>query len=102
ISLTAFLVPYAFVFAPALLFQGSIQETLWYSLTALLGVYALAAGIIGYARRDNQVWENVVFLVSAVLLIVPEGFTDLVGFGLLVAMLIYQSRTRPKEERVAA
>ena len=89
-----FIVPYFFVYSPALLFQGTWGETLSVLVTGTLGVIALAAGLEGQFLRPATWLERGLFIVAALLLIDPNITTDLVGFGLLVLGLLVQ-RLRP-------
>ena len=89
-----FIVPYFFVYSPALLFQGTWGETLSVLVTGTLGVIALAAGLEGQFLRPATWLERGLFIVAALLLIDPNVTTDLVGFGLLVLGLLVQ-RLRP-------
>ena len=89
-----FIVPYFFVYSPALLFQGTWGETLSVLVTGTLGVIALAAGLEGQFLRPATWFERGLFIVAALLLIDPNITTDLVGFGLLVLGLLVQ-RLRP-------
>jgi len=95
-----FIVPYFFVYNPALLFSGSWPEILQALVTGTVGVVALAAGLEGHFLRTASRVERAFFLVSAILLIHPGGVTDLVGFALLLAGLGLQ-RFRPAGAGVA-
>jgi TRAP transporter 4TM/12TM fusion protein len=89
-----FIVPFFFVYNPALLFSGSWIEIGRALLTGTIGVIALAAGLEGYFIRVARPWERAIFIAAALCLIDPGLVTDLVGLGLLVAGLALQ-RLRP-------
>jgi TRAP transporter 4TM/12TM fusion protein len=89
-----FLVPFFFIYYPALLFQGTWTEVLVASLTGIVGVVALAAGLEGYFLRTASWLERALFMVAALLLIHPGLVTDLVGVALLGVGLGLQ-RLRP-------
>jgi len=86
-----FIVPFMFVYGPALLLQGSAFEIIQATTTAIAGVIAFAAAGMGYARRPLPVWERVVLGVGALALVFPDTITD--GAG-LVALVIVFSRAR--------
>lgn len=92
LSLAGFLIPYAFVFNPAIVLQGSWSETLWTSGSLLLGIFALAGAIMQYLFRPNRRWETLCLWASAFLLISPESITD--GIGLLVLLLVALNQNR--------
>jgi TRAP transporter 4TM/12TM fusion protein len=90
-----FIVPYFFVYSPALLFSGTWEEILLAVATGGIGVVALAAGLEGYFIRTARWWERALFIAAAIMLIKPGLYTDLAGFGLLLVGLVLQ-RLRPR------
>ena len=100
IGLAAYLVPYAFVLGPAMVLEGSWDRIIVVSLTASVGIYCLAGGVIGYLRRKNQRWETVVLSVSAVALILPNLYVSLAGALGLTSVLLNQSRTQQINETI--
>jgi TRAP transporter 4TM/12TM fusion protein len=89
-----FLVPFFFIYYPALLFQGTWTEVLVAMLTGIVGVVALAAGLEGYFLRTASWLERALFVAAALLLIHPGLVTDVAGLALLVVGLGLQ-RLRP-------
>ncbi len=87
-----FIVPFFFVYYPALLFTGPWIEIAIAAVTGLIGVVALAAGLEGYLIRPATWLERGMFLAGALLLIDPGLITDLAGFGVLGAALLLQKR----------
>ncbi len=90
-----FIVPYFFVYNPALLFDGSWTEVGRALLTGAVGVVALAAGLEGHFLRPAIWIERALFLAAAFMLIDPGLVTDLAGGVVLVAALALQ-RLRPR------
>ena len=82
-----FVVPFMFVYGPPLLLVGSVREIALASVTATLGVTALAASAMGYARRPLSMWERLLALAGALLLIFPGPITD--GAGLLAVTVVF-------------
>ncbi len=96
-GLPAFLVPYAFVAEPAMLMEGDLSDAAISFGTALVGVYALAAGNIGFLRRKNRRLESVLLIVAAFALIYPSAWVSLAG-GLVFGMIfLWQGRTAGTE-----
>jgi TRAP transporter 4TM/12TM fusion protein len=89
-----FIVPYFFVYSPALLFAGSWAEVAQALVTGTVGVVALAAGLEGYFIRHATWFERGLFIVAALALIHPGLITDLVGLGALTLGLFLQ-KMRP-------
>jgi TRAP transporter 4TM/12TM fusion protein len=90
-----FIVPFFFIYYPALLFQGSWLEILQAMVSGLIGVIALAAGLEGYFLRSATGLERGMFLAAAILLIDPNLVTDVAGIALLVAAFALQKLRRP-------
>ncbi|MEW6523004.1 MAG: TRAP transporter permease [Bacillota bacterium] len=90
LSLAGFLVPFAFVFHTALIMEGTWSQTVFTLTTCLLGVYALACGIIGFCNTNVHWRERALFMLAAGLLIAPETMTDLSGAVLLALLYLFQ------------
>ncbi|OGL14011.1 MAG: hypothetical protein A3G97_01320, partial [Candidatus Rokubacteria bacterium RIFCSPLOWO2_12_FULL_69_21] len=78
-----FIVPFFFVYSPALLFQGTWTEVLSVLVTGTLGVISLAAGLEGQFLRPATWLERGLFVAAAFLLIDPGFTTDVIGLVLL-------------------
>ena len=99
LAIAAFIIPYMFVFNPAMLMMGaSVPEILWVVFTAIIGMIAIGAGMIGFWYRKCNWIERLVALATGLLLIYPETITDIIGLVMFVAMVALQWMTREKEE----
>ncbi|MCS7280087.1 MAG: TRAP transporter permease [Desulfobacterota bacterium] len=86
----AFIVPFMFVYNPALLFQGQVAEIVLASLTAIIGAFSLACGMQGYFwGKVVPFYLRIPLLASAVLLIKPGLYTDFMGLALLGLVAIF-------------
>lgn len=91
LAIAAFLIPYIFVFSPALfLIDTTAVEATLVIITSLIGMTGLGAGAIGYLVSPMNFSERLLGIVGGLLLIYPGGFTDLIGVGLLATMLVSQ------------
>jgi TRAP transporter 4TM/12TM fusion protein len=96
IGLAAFIVPFMFFFHPTLLMVGDNNLVIGLNFaSALLGVYLLAAGAQGWFFGAASWVLRVVLLGTALLMISGTLMTDLMGLGLVVAMLIWQLKLAP-------
>ncbi|WNS76903.1 TRAP transporter permease [Bacillus sp. DTU_2020_1000418_1_SI_GHA_SEK_038] len=91
LAIAAFIIPYMFVLSPELL----MIDTTWYNLiwvvaTAIAGMTAIGAGVIGYWFRKLVWYERILALAGGLLLIDPNGYTDLVGLGLFIVVIALQ------------
>jgi TRAP-type uncharacterized transport system fused permease subunit len=91
-----FIVPFFFVYNPALLFSGEWTEILRAVVTGSIGVVALAASMDGYFLRTATWFERVLFFAAALLLIDPGAATDVIGLGLLAFVLLLQKVWAPR------
>ena len=89
-----FVVPFFFVYYPALLFQGTWGEIGLALMSGGIGVIALAAGLEGYFIRTATWVERGLFLAAALLLIDPRLVTDAVGLILLFGAIGSQKLRR--------
>jgi TRAP-type uncharacterized transport system fused permease subunit len=104
IGATGFIVPFMFVYEPALLVVNGWAEwhvSLWALISASIGCVCLAASLHGWMRGPLSAWQRVLIGIAALLLIKPGIITDAIGFGLLAVMLGFQffahgARTSPK------
>ncbi|MFE4525055.1 TRAP transporter permease [Cytobacillus firmus] len=91
LAIGAFIIPYMFVLSPELL----MIDTTWYYLiwvvfTALAGMMAIGAGVIGYWMRKLNIFERLLGIAGGLLLIYPEGVTDIVGLGIFILLIALQ------------
>ncbi|MQA85646.1 MAG: TRAP transporter fused permease subunit [Streptosporangiales bacterium] len=88
-----YIVPFLMAFSP--LVDGPWLAVIPVVFTAVLGIYALTAGMSGYLLRDTRRWEAALLLVAGVLLIYPGYRPEVAGGALLAALLLLQwTRTR--------
>jgi TRAP transporter 4TM/12TM fusion protein len=83
IALPALIVPFMFVYSPALLLKGSVWEIALAAVPALLGIIAMSVAMIGHGLASMVAWERVFAFVGGALLIFPGLWTDGAGLALL-------------------
>jgi len=103
----AFLLPFMFVLDPAgvgLLLDGSFKNLAnanWASIalvtmTAAMGIAALAGGMQGWMLRKTNAAERWMLVIAGLMLVYPSVMFDFVGAGLFVAVLAMQKLRRPE------
>lgn len=82
------LLPVLFVLQPALILKGSLPMVVQATVTALLAVVLLGAAFEGYLWRFGllRAWARIGFGIAGLLLFIPEGYTDIAGAALAVAV----------------
>lgn len=92
IGIAAYIMPFIFVFNPALILLGQPTELLIAVPSALIGAIALAGASTGWLLIETNYIEKLVLGISAILLIKPGVVTDLIGVVLLLIVLASQRR----------
>ena len=86
-ALVGFLVPFVFVYNPAILLQGTIVEIILGGAQLLAATYFLAMTVAGFFKVNMNVVERAGTFVAAMLLMTPELITSLIGIVVGVAFL---------------
>ena len=90
-AMVGFLVPFVFVYNPAILLQGTAVEIIIACVQLLLGTYFLAVVVAGYAKGNLNVVERVLLFVAAILLIAPEIISSIIGAVLGIVVLVFSA-----------
>lgn len=96
IGAAGFIVPFMFVYEPALLMIGDWPRILGSALSASIGALLLAAGLHGFLLARATWLERAMLLAAALTLIKPGLITDLIGLALVGVVLVLQW---PRRER---
>lgn len=96
-TLPTFLVPFMFTLSPdgiGLLLKGPWINIVWSTVTAMVGLAALAAGLTGWLLRKTTRLEQALLVVTGLVLTYPGWLQDLIGFGLFALVAVLQARGR--------
>ena len=96
-SLVAFLIPFIFVYDPAILLMGTGFQILKGTVVLAIGTYFLAAAVADYLFVPLKKYERALLLISAILLIAPEPITDIIGIvcgGALAIILFLRAKAK--------
>jgi len=96
IAATSFIVPFMFVYEPALLMIGDWPTIIWSSITAGIGVLLFAAGLHGYFLTHSKHWQSAALAVGGLLLIEPGLVTDSIGAALAALVMLTQRYARSR------
>ena len=98
LGLVGFLIPFFFLDNPVLLIgadpTATLAGSLWASFTACVGTVALVGGLEGWFLRRAGWPERALLIAVAPLMLYPGWLTDVIGFALLAAILLFQRFTR--------
>lgn len=102
IALAGFILPFIWVYNPALLLDGAWHEVLSVIATAFLGILGLASASQGYLFGPKaRIHERLLIGVGAISLIVPDLMTDLGGLALFVLAIGSRFLLRRGKSRAA-
>lgn len=94
LGLIGFLIPFFFLGNPILLIGASSDYTLWQTLwacvTASIGTVTLVGALEGWFLRKASWVERSALLVVAPLLLYAGVTTDIIGFAILAAVVVYE------------
>jgi len=95
-----FILPFLFVLNPNLILEGDALHIALAVCTAIVSILMLAAASerwIYILNRSAKRWEALVLLIGGLCLLIPERFTDLIGFAALALVMGVGLATRRKE-----
>ncbi|WP_276819227.1 TRAP transporter permease [Mailhella massiliensis] len=90
LGIVAFIIPFMFVYEPALLLSGSLPETSLACVSAIIGVIALAGGMQQWFLILANRLEQLLLLAGGLSLIYPGLLTDMIGACCIVSVVLMQ------------
>ncbi len=97
LGIVAFIIPFMFVYEPALLLSGSLAETSLACVSAIIGVIALAGGMQQWFIILANRLEQALLLVGGLSLIYPGMLTDMLGAGCILAVVAMQLARKKRQ-----
>lgn len=90
ISLGTFIIPFMFVYGPALVLQGTAMEIISAIISSIMGIFMLTAALNGWLLLRMGIIERVIGFSAALLLMYPGMLTDIIGVSLFVIAIGFQ------------
>ncbi len=96
----SYIVPFLFVYSPALIMRGNALEIGLVMILSIAGIWFVCAAFTGYAMRVMGPPMRVAFGVAGILLLMPfqastvNAWLNVLGAVLGVALLVYEFRAR--------
>jgi len=84
------LVPFAFVYYPSLLLQGSLGDIFLSIVRTLLATGSILGGTTGYLVTEATVFQRIILIGAGFALMMPAPPVSLAGFIVLVVVVIWQ------------
>lgn len=89
LGMAGFLIPFAFVFQPALLLEGNLMAILKGTGLTALGICCLAAALVGHIWTPLNWLHRLLFITAASFLVFPTIGYELLGIGLAVTLFAW-------------
>ena len=103
LAIAAFIIPYMIVLQPALLMVDvTILQIVWVTISAVIGMIGIGAGIIGYWYRKLMWFERIILIAAGLSMIYPETISDIIGLVVLAIMFVIQFIGNKKENEPKA
>lgn len=92
-TLPAFIVPFMFTLDPrgvGILLKGAATDVVWTTLTAFLGIAALAGGVENWFFKKTTLYERMMLIAAGLLLVYSIPLYDAIGLGLMAVVIVLQ------------
>ncbi len=99
-TLPAFIVPFMFTLDPkgvGILLKGPTMDIIWVTITAFIGLAALAGGVENWFFKRTTFYERIMLIVAGLLLVYPVALCDIIGLSLVAGVIISQKLRRDPE-----
>jgi len=73
---SAYIVPFLFVYSPAILMKGSWWDIAVVTLTSLTGIWLVCAAMTGYFTRLLNIQKRIAFVAAGVMLLSPHQVSE--------------------------
>lgn len=102
LAVTAFIVPFMFVYSPSLLLIGGAGEILLAAVTAIIGVFGIASGLEGFAFGRLNIPARLLAAAGGVLMLMPGLLTDVLGVVLIGLAVVFGLLAKRREAGLPA
>jgi len=99
-TLPAFIVPFMFTLDPkgvGILLKGPVMDIFWTTITAFIGLAALAGGVENWFIKKTTLYERIMLIAAGLLLVYPVAIYDAIGLGLVAVVVFLQKLRRDAE-----
>lgn len=98
LAIGAFIIPYMFVYHPALLLlHTDFWTVIFLVFSATAGMFAIAIGVVGFFLHPLSLLLRIFSVMAGGLLVIPETYSDVCGM-LIIALIIYQQTIEDKKK----
>lgn len=65
------------------------------TITSIIGIIALSAAVEGYFKCDFSIIGRIVLAAGALMLVIPETITDIIGAVIVLSIVVINSKKLP-------
>jgi TRAP-type uncharacterized transport system fused permease subunit len=101
LGIAAYVVPFIFCFAPALILMGTGQEIIFTVVFAVIGIVMIAMALGGYCTHHLNFFERIWTAGAGICLIMPDFEWAVLGLSLTIVFFLYEyfrQRAASKQE----
>ena len=73
-----------------ILLKGPVIDVIWTTVTAFIGIAALAGGVDNMFFKKTTFYERIMLIVAGFALVYPVPLYNFIGFGLIALVIISQ------------
>lgn len=87
-GLVAYIIPFIFLFSPAILMVGETMTVIVAIVTAVIGIFCLTAAVEGYMLQYWSALSRLIMGAAAIFMLIPGNLTDIIGAGCILAAAV--------------
>jgi TRAP transporter 4TM/12TM fusion protein len=89
LGMVTYIIPFFFIYSPALILHGTTQQIVYQTLTVIVGIFLISGALEGYIPRAGKLalWTRIPLGIAGFLVAMPEGTTDMIGAGIAAVLL---------------
>jgi TRAP transporter 4TM/12TM fusion protein len=97
---SSYIVPFLFVYSPAILMKGSLVDIAVVTFTSLFAIWLICAAMVGYFTRVLAAGVRLAFAVAGIMMLSPHQASDLMlwvniaGVVLGIALIAFELRRK--------
>jgi TRAP-type uncharacterized transport system fused permease subunit len=100
LGVAAFILPFYFVYRPAIFIQGSFVEIIYVLFIMLVGLISLASSLEGYFLSRLNYFNRGIYLITAILLLYPSKIADTLGIVLFTFCILTELISLRRSKKV--
>ncbi len=83
LGIGGYIMPFYFLFVPAFLMKGSAYDIIFLFVGAVIAMFAIEAGLMGFLTKPSTPLERVLYLLGGLIMMGP-GYYTFIGIGIFI------------------